>query len=164
VVWIVAPDHPWARAGSYGVEELESQNYICSSTASYTSILLEKYFEREGIRLKSKLEVGSLEIIKEMVKDGAGIAALATWAVRNELREKSLVAVPLGKRKLKRNWCAMRSLDRKPDLAHETFVKISLEATKALHSLCAVATMLMNDLWQTGLFDQNISDIFPVQV
>lgn len=161
VMWIVAPDHPWAQAGSGVVEEVEAQNYICNSTASYTAQLLEKYYERDGIRLKSSLEVSSLEVIKEMVKAGAGIAALATWAVRNELDEQSLVAVPLGKRKLKRNWCLLRSPDRKPNLAEEKFAKISLEATRALHSLVAAATVLMNALWQAGLFDL---DTFPVQV
>ena len=94
-----------------------------------------------------------------MVKAGVGITALATWAVRKELDEKKLVAVPLGKRKLKRNWCLLRSPDRKPNLAEEKFAKFTLEATKVLSSLVTVATMFLNAMWQAGLFDFGILSV-----
>ncbi len=157
VMWIVSPNHPWAQTGSAVDEDLESQNYICNNAGSYTSQLLKKYFERDGIRLKSSLEVSSLDAIKEMVRADAGITALATWAVNKELEENSLVAVPLGKRKLKRNWCLLRSPDRKPNLAEEMFSKFSMEATKPIASLVSVAAMLVN----TFLLDGTLSlDLF----
>jgi DNA-binding transcriptional LysR family regulator len=159
VMWIVAPGHPWAQPGGPAGADPGAQNFICSSAASYTSQLLEKFFERDGVRLKCVLEVGSLEAIKEMVKAGAGIAALATWNVRKELEEKSLVAVPLGKRKLKRNWCLLHSPDRKPSLAEAMFANLSLEATKALHSVAAVATVIIHFLWDAGVFELDILSV-----
>jgi DNA-binding transcriptional LysR family regulator len=161
VMWIVSPEHPWAKAGSVVAKEVESQHYICNSTGSYTSLLLDKYFERDRVRVKCNVEVDSLKVVKEMIKMNAGISALATWAVSKELEEKSLVALPLGKRKLKRNWCLMRSLDRKPNLAEEKFAKLTLEATKTFTSLAGVLMALTNTLWQMGLFDL---DTMSVQV
>jgi hypothetical protein len=52
--------------------------------------------------------------------------------MRKELEQGSVAALPLGKRKLKRNWCLLRSLDRKPGLAEETFAKFCLEAAKTI--------------------------------
>ena len=161
VMWIVSPNHPWARTGSPAAEGIETQNYICNRTGSYTSLLLEKFFQRDGIRLKCGLELNSLEAIKELVKAGEGITAAAPWAVRKELEEHTLVAVPLGKRKLKRNWCLLRSLDRKPNLAEEMFSKFSLEATKSFTSLVSIAAMLIN----TFLLDGSLNlEIFTVEV
>ena len=104
VMWIVPPEHPWAESGSATTDEVVAQKFICNNASSYAARLLEKYFERDGIRLNCSMELGTLEAVKEMVKAGAGITAFSPWAVRKELDEGSLVAVPLGKRKLKRNW------------------------------------------------------------
>jgi hypothetical protein len=38
--------------------------------------------------------------IKELVKLGLGISAMAPWTVRGELRQKTLVTLPLGKKKI----------------------------------------------------------------
>jgi DNA-binding transcriptional LysR family regulator len=156
VFWIVAPSHPWALAGTAATADLESQNFICTSAASYTSQLLEKHLSRDGIRLKCVLEVSNLEVIKEMVRAGAGITKLAEWTVRKELDEKSLVALPLGKKKLKRNWCLLRSPDRRPSLAEDKFAAFSIEATKAFNRLAGAVIFLTDTLWQTGLMESCI--------
>ena len=63
--------------------------------------------------------------IKELVKLGLGISAMAPWTVRGELRQKTLVTLPLGKRKLRRNWGILRRRGKRPTLAEETFVTLS---------------------------------------
>ncbi|MGH8503990.1 MAG: LysR substrate-binding domain-containing protein [Gammaproteobacteria bacterium] len=54
--------------------------------------------------LKAVIELGSMEATKELVKLGLGVSILAPWIAHKELQEKSLVALPLEKRKLKRTW------------------------------------------------------------
>jgi DNA-binding transcriptional LysR family regulator len=157
VMWIVPPDHAWARAGTAVPEEIPAQNFICNNASSYTSRLLEKHLERDGIRLKCSMELGSLTTVKEMVKAGVGISALAEWTVRKELEEKQLVAVPLGKRKLKRNWCLLRSLQRTPGLAQEKFAKLSLDATRAL--TFTASTLLAKLFWLSSCMDFDIFDV-----
>jgi DNA-binding transcriptional LysR family regulator len=146
VAWIVPPKHAWAQAAGASPQEIESENFICTSMADYTSRLLEKHLGRDGIRLKCTLELGNLESVKEMVKAGAGITAMAPWVVKKELDEGSLVVVPLGKRKLKRNWGLLRSLNRTPTLAAEKFAKFSFEVTKSLAPYASVLTILLNTL------------------
>lgn len=133
LAWIVAPGHPWVTRGTAPRAEIPAQQFVFNSARSYTYRLLEKYLARESLPLKHVLELGSLEALKETVQRGLGVTALAPWTVRKELTEKKLVAVPLGKRKLRRNWCLLRSLDRKSALAEETFVRLCGEAAVELN-------------------------------
>jgi DNA-binding transcriptional LysR family regulator len=79
-------------------------------------------FREEQIVLHSLLDLGNMEAIKELVKLGLGVSILAPWTARKELGEKSLVALPLGRRKLKRRWGVLHWRGRRLSLAEETFV------------------------------------------
>ncbi len=132
--WVVAPEHPWAQRATVAPEEVSAQKLILGRASSQTFRLLENYFHRDGIALKPFWEVGGLEAVKKTVRHGLGIAALSPWVVRQELEEKTLVALPLGRRKLRRNWCALRASDHKSNLAEETFIKLCQTAGAALSS------------------------------
>lgn len=120
--FIVGPLHPWAKAGRVNREEIPRQHYILYGKTSFTFQMIEAYFRTEGIVLHSLLDLGNMEAIKELVKLGLGVSILAAWTARKELRERSLVALPLGKRKLKRRWGVLHWRGRRLSLAEETFV------------------------------------------
>jgi len=120
--FIVSPLHPWAQAGKVDRASISQQNYIVYGKTSYTARMIEDYFRSEDLVLQSFLELGSMEAIKEMVKIGIGISILAPWIARKELDEKSLVALPLGKRKLRRHWGVMYWRERQLNLAEENFI------------------------------------------
>ncbi len=122
LAFVVSPDHPWARQGHATRVEIPTQSYIFYSKNSYTFQMVVNYFAGEEMVLKNVMELGSMEAIKEMVKLGMGISVLAPWIVRNELREGRLVALPLGRRKLKRNWGVLRWRNRSLSLAEESFI------------------------------------------
>ena len=63
---------------------------------------------REGMGLNAVIEVGSMEAAKELVKLGLGVGVLVPWIARKELDAHSLVSLPLGRRKLRRNWGILR--------------------------------------------------------
>jgi DNA-binding transcriptional LysR family regulator len=151
LAWIVAPDHPWAENETMSPADISAQTFVCDNAASYTYRLLEKYFEPSGVRINWELELGSLEAVKEMVKGGGSVTALAPWTVREELEEKSLVAVPLGKRKLKRNWCLLHSPQRKTRLADEMFTKLCLQAANVLMDSPRLALAVTSVLYFFGL-------------
>ena len=130
--WIVSAEHPWTRKGHAPLDEVASQNLVFMSARSYTYRLVEKYFQRDGVRPKLTLELGSMEALKEVVKNNLGVSVIAPWITRKEVKENTLKSIPLGKRKLKRNWAILRSLDRKPNLAEETFVALCVSKAKSL--------------------------------
>lgn len=126
--FVVSAAHPWARAGRVEREEIPRQNYILYSKRSVTFRLIEDYFRRERVVLNTVLEVGSMEATKELVKLGLGVCILAPWIAKREIEEGSLVALPLGRKKLSRRWGILKWSGRRLSLAEETFVGLCQSA------------------------------------
>ncbi len=122
LVFVTSPLHPWALAGKVTRDEIPREHYILYGKGSYTFRMVEDYFRQDKVVLHSQLDLGNMEAIKELVKLGLGISIMAPWTARKELSEKSLVALPLGKRKLKRRWGVLHWRGRRLSLAEETFI------------------------------------------
>jgi DNA-binding transcriptional LysR family regulator len=78
------------------------------------------------------MQVGSMEATKEIVKLGLAISILAPWIARKEIERGELIALPLGKRKLRRRWGILHARGRRLSMAEETFLKECLAATAAV--------------------------------
>ena len=132
LVFLMSPRHPWADAGVVERREVPLQNYVLYDRNSYTFRLVDDYFRQDRLVLNTFIELGSMEAIKELVKLNLGISILAPWIAREELQSGSLVALPLGKRKLRRQWGIVRWRSRTLNLAEETFVALCREVTASL--------------------------------
>ena len=128
--FIVSPQHPWARAGKVERDEIARQNYIVYKRRSYTSEMIEEHFRADDIVLFSQLDLGNMEAIKELVKLGIGISILAPWTAKNEIKAGTLVALPLGKRKLKRRWGILHWEGRRMSMVEETFIGLCKTVTE----------------------------------
>jgi LysR family transcriptional regulator, low CO2-responsive transcriptional regulator len=120
--FILSPLHPWAKTGKVVREEIGRQNYVLYDKASFTYQAIDRYFAAENILLNTSIELGSMEAIKELVKAGLGVSILAPWVAQKELTRRSLVALPLGKRKLRRHWGIVCRKGRRLNLPEETFI------------------------------------------
>src|SRR5713226_4913594 len=127
--FLVAPLHPWAKAGRVERSEIPRQNYILYRKHSLTFRLIEEYFRREHMVLNTVIEMGSMEATKELVKLGIGISILARWIARREIEDGSLIPLPLGARKLQRRWGVLHWRGKRLNLAEETFVGLCESAT-----------------------------------
>jgi DNA-binding transcriptional LysR family regulator len=130
--FLVSPRHAWAARGAPERREVPRQNYILYDRNSYTFRLVDEHFRRERLVLNTFIELGSMEAIKELVKLNLGISILAPWIAREELQSGTLVALPLGRRKLRRQWGVARWRARPLNLAEETFVRLCREVTTEL--------------------------------
>jgi DNA-binding transcriptional LysR family regulator len=133
--FIVSAQHPWAQAGRVERAEIPRQNYILYSKHSVTFRLIENYFRQEEMVLNSVLEVGSMEATKELVKLGLGACILAPWIARREIAEGSLIALPLGRKKLTRRWGIVHWRGKRLNLAEETFIGLCESACAGLHPM-----------------------------
>ncbi|MEQ1860712.1 MAG: LysR family transcriptional regulator [Chthoniobacteraceae bacterium] len=122
LAFVLSPAHPWARAGRVERADIATQHYILYGKRSYTAEMIDEYFRDEDIVLHSSIDLGSMEAIKELVKLGLGISILAAWMCRKEIEARSLVALPLGRRKLRRRWGVLHWRGRRLSLAEETFI------------------------------------------
>ena len=132
--FLVAPLHPWAKAGRVERSEIPRQNYILYRKHSLTFRLIEEYFRREQMVLNTVIELGSMEATKELVKLGIGISILALWIARKEIEDGSLMALPLGPRKLRRRWGILHWRGKRLNLAEETFIGLCDSAAVPLRT------------------------------
>jgi len=132
--FIVAPFHPWAQAGRIERAAIARQNYILYSKWSITFRLIADYFRREQMELNTVIEAGSMEATKELVKLGLGVSILAPWITQKEIEEGSLVALPLGRRKLQRHWGILHWHAKQLNLAEETFIGLCQSFCAALRN------------------------------
>lgn len=134
LMFLVGALHPWARQGQVTRAEIPRQSYVLYNKGSHTFRLIEKFFREEDMVLNTVIELGSMDAIKELVKLGVGVGILAPWIAQKELQEKSLVALPLGKRKLKRNWGISHWKSRRLSLAEETFLGLCKTVAENLNA------------------------------
>src|SRR4029079_18728724 len=130
--FIVGALHPWVKTGHVERSEIPRQNYILYNKQSVTFRIVEKYFRREQMVLNTVIELGSMEATKELVKLGIGVSILAPWIARKELEEKSLVALPLGRRRLRRTWGILHWPGRRLSLVEECFITLCRSVTASL--------------------------------
>jgi DNA-binding transcriptional LysR family regulator len=132
--FIVGALHPWAQAGRVERDDVPRQNYILYNKHSVTFRLIEAYFRQEEMVLNTVIELGSMDATKELVKLGLGVSILAPWIARKEIQEGSLVALPLGRRKLQRRWGILHWRGKRLNLAEETFIGLCESACVPLRS------------------------------
>ncbi len=122
--FLVSPEHPWAKAGRVTLEDIARQNYILYDKGSVTFRMIRDFFASDDIVLNTIIEMGSMGAIKELVKLGLGISIITPWVARRELLDGSLVALPLGRRKLKRHWSIVHRHGRRLSLLETTFINL----------------------------------------
>lgn len=139
LLFVMSPLHPWAERGQVERAAVPKQNYILYDRNSYTFRLVDDYFRRENMVLNTFIELGSMEAIKELVKVNLGVSILAPWIAREEIQSGVLVTLPLGRRKLRRQWGLVRWRSRSLNLAEETFVALCREFTRQMSAVVTPA-------------------------
>ncbi len=122
ICFLVAPQHPWVRSGGVPREAVAQETLIVDRKAGCVYRLVSEYFREEKVLLSNVIEPGSLDAIRELVKLGVGVGLGAPWIVRSELEKGTLVALPLGERRLVRRWTVAYWKGRRLGHAEESFV------------------------------------------
>jgi DNA-binding transcriptional LysR family regulator len=94
LVLICDPAHPLAKQRSVSIRKLEGQNFVGFEKDIPTHKAIERILQRHSIRVQYVAEVDNIEVIKRIVEVGTGISIAPEPAVRPEVRNKSLIAIP----------------------------------------------------------------------
>jgi DNA-binding transcriptional LysR family regulator len=130
--FIVHPLHSWAVKRKVQREDNSHWKLILPERGGNTYGLIESYFRSENIRVQPFIEIANEQAIKEFVRLDLGVGILPRWLVAEDIEDGSLVALPLGRRQLKRRWGVLYSNARKLSLADDLFVKISRSVFRTL--------------------------------
>jgi len=106
-VVVVAPNHPLAAQAFVEPEDLRDEHLILYTTHSSENSVLREVLRPAGVEPRQLTRVQLTEAIVELVKAGLGVSVLARWAIAPQLRDRSLVGIPLTKRGFHRRWWAV---------------------------------------------------------
>ncbi len=89
---VVAPvDHPLASAGKVPLTDLARHEWVSREDGSGTRLVTEGALAARGVRLPTRLQLGSNEAVKQAVLGGFGLAILSLHALRDELLHRRRV-------------------------------------------------------------------------
>lgn len=106
-VVVMAPNHALASRPFVAPEELRDEHLILYTTHSSENAVLREVLRPAGVEPRHLTRVQLTEAIVELVKAGLGVSVLARWAIAPQLRDRSLVGVPLTARGFHRRWWAV---------------------------------------------------------
>jgi DNA-binding transcriptional LysR family regulator len=93
LVVIVPYDHPWAKKDYISASSLLSQPFIHREEGSGTRQIMEDTLKEHAINpedLQVSMELGSTQAVKEAVEAGLGISIISKWAIKKDLKLKTL--------------------------------------------------------------------------
>lgn len=94
-VIIVPPEHPFAQKTTIAPGDLEGQVIIMHEEGSLFQEFIHSFKEKYNIAFSMPITLSNNEAIKRAVEGGTGIALISKHAVREEIKNKRLVAVSL---------------------------------------------------------------------
>jgi len=106
-VVVVSPTHPLASRQHVMPEDLRNEQLILYTTHSSESSVLREVLRPAGVEPRQLTRVQLTEAIVELVKAGLGVSVLARWAIAPQLRDGTLVGIPLTARGFHRRWWAV---------------------------------------------------------
>lgn len=130
---MVSPQHPWAKAGKADRGQIAEQKMVLYNRHSITSRMVDRYFVKMRAPLRDWIELGDFGAIKELVKSDMGVSVAAEWIARREVKEGSLVLLPLPGGQLKRTWCIASVAGKSLSPAEKTFIRLCQSAATRLN-------------------------------
>jgi len=95
MVCIASPRHPLADRDVVTVKDVSSEQFVLHHLCSATADKILRLFEQNSARCRVVAELWSFENIKEFVQEEVGLAIVPGITVRQELRTRALVRIPL---------------------------------------------------------------------
>ena len=128
LVVVAPPDHPLARSKSVPLKRLQEETFLVREPGSGTRVAMERFFAERGIRLKTGMEVGSNEAIKQSVQAGLGLGLLSRATIEQELTLKRLVILRVAEFPIMRHWYVVHRHGKRLPAAAEAFKRYLLDA------------------------------------
>jgi LysR family transcriptional regulator, low CO2-responsive transcriptional regulator len=104
LVLVAPPNHRLVGRQRLDPQELAQEPFIQREAGSGTRLTSERFFSQLGITLRTRLEVGSHEAIKQTVAGGLGLAVVSSSTVMSELALGELALLDVQGFPLLRRW------------------------------------------------------------
>ncbi|MFO1060031.1 MAG: LysR family transcriptional regulator [Dongiaceae bacterium] len=125
LVALVAPAHRLAGRSCLQPADLEPEDYYTYDMAVTPGFEFLRFLRPAGVKPRRYVVVDTPESAAAVVRSGQGITVLSRWAMRAEIEDRRLVALPLAERGLRVAWTALlRQGDGKGSPAHQMTLQL----------------------------------------
>jgi DNA-binding transcriptional LysR family regulator len=132
LVVVAPPDHPLAGKKKIPLKRLQEETFLVRESGSGTRIAMERFFSERGMRLKTGMEVGSNEAIKQSVQAGLGLGLLSRATIEQELALKRLVVLEIEDFPIMRHWFVVHRHGKRLSTAAAAFREFVLKEAGGL--------------------------------
>lgn len=126
LVIVAPPDHPLAKQKKIPLQRLQNEVFLVREPGSGTRVAMERFFSERQIRVKTGMEVGSNEAIKQSVQAGLGLGLLSQVTLEQELSLKRLVILDVAEFPILRHWYVVHRKGKRLPLSAQAFKKFLL--------------------------------------
>ncbi|MFB2936198.1 LysR substrate-binding domain-containing protein [Aerosakkonemataceae cyanobacterium BLCC-F154] len=119
---VLAPrNHHLANEKNISLEAIANEPFIMREPGSGTRQAVQKMFEKEGLGLKVKLELGSNEAIKQAIAGGLGISVLSSHTLALEGGTSQLTILDVQNFPIERHWYVVYPSGKQLSVVARTF-------------------------------------------
>jgi DNA-binding transcriptional LysR family regulator len=95
MILVVRPDHPWARRGTIALRELADEVFVAAEAGTPRRTWEDNWLALRGVRRRVRLSAGHIEVCKQGVLAGVGVALSSKSGLLQELANGTLAAVDI---------------------------------------------------------------------
>ena len=132
LVVVAPPDHPLAGRKKIPLARLQEETFLVRESGSGTRSAMERFFAERDMQLKTGMEVGSNEAIKQSVQAGLGLGLLSHATIEQELVLKRLVVLDVADFPIMRHWYVVHRRGKRLSAAAEAFKQFMLKEPATL--------------------------------
>ncbi|MDH3355514.1 MAG: LysR family transcriptional regulator [Chromatiales bacterium] len=123
LILVCSPTHPLYKTDMLPIIELENQQYVLREQRSSMRIVLDKALDDIGIRnMQISMEVGSTDLIVEMLNRGRHVSFLPRFAVEESLAKGELFHIKIQGLRIKRTLWIARTRSNMSNPVAESFI------------------------------------------
>ena len=130
--FVVNARHPLASQGTVTRQELAKQTCLLPRASSHGRKRLNDFLAQRGIELSRMGEIEGVDTVKEMMKHFPLMSILPGWAVAAELKNRTFIALPSGRKPFEQTWGIIHSRNRPLNHAEATFLKFCRQQVATL--------------------------------
>lgn len=128
LVAIARRDHPLAKKKRILLTRLAEEPFLMREPTSGTRMALERLLEERGVHVRTRMELGSNEAIKQAVLGGMGVAVLSRHSLVLETHNGEIATLDVQGFPIRRHWYAVHPADRRLSVVAGAFLDFLLNA------------------------------------
>ena len=135
LVVLASANHPLANKKKISLKRIAEEPFISRENGSGTRIETEHFFSKQGLKLKTRMTLGSNEAIKQAILGGLGISVLSHHTLTLDSPKNQLVILDVKGFPIDRQWHYAYPSGKQLSVVAQTFLAYLQDAPKMIVDL-----------------------------